>query len=104
MGQAAPDEGDAGNARYTISSLAPTLGPTIGGWITDNYTWHWLFFINLIPGTFVAVVVPMLVRVDRPNLKLLRGADYLGMALMATLSRLSRIHVGGGAAMGLVRR
>ena len=67
----------------TISSLAPTLGPTIGGWITDNYSWHWLFFINLIPGTFVAVVVPMLVRVDRPNLKLLRGADYLGMALMA---------------------
>src|ERR1700757_2774878 len=67
----------------SIASLAPTLGPTIGGWITDNYSWHWLFFINLVPGTFVAVVVPMLVRVDRPDLKLLRGADYLGMALMA---------------------
>ena len=66
-----------------IASLAPTLGPTIGGWITDNYSWHWLFFINLVPGIFVAVVVPMLVRIDRPNLSLLRGADYLGMALMA---------------------
>ncbi len=66
-----------------ISSLAPTLGPTIGGWITDHYSWHWLFFINLVPGVFVAVVVPMLVRVDRPNLSLLRGADYLGMTLMA---------------------
>src|SRR5579859_2438151 len=66
-----------------ISSLAPTLGPTIGGWITDNYSWHWLFFINLIPGIFVTLVVPMLVRVDRVNLSLLRGADYLGMALMA---------------------
>ena len=66
-----------------ISSLAPTLGPTIGGWITDNYSWHWLFFINLVPGIFVSIVVPMLVRVDRPNLSLLRGADYLGMALMA---------------------
>ena len=66
-----------------ISSLAPTLGPTIGGWITDNYSWHWLFFINLAPGIFVAVVVPILVRVDRPNLSLLRGADYVGMALMA---------------------
>ena len=66
-----------------ISSLAPTLGPTIGGWITDNYSWHWLFFINLVPGVFVSIVVPMLVRVDRPNLALLRGADYLGMALMA---------------------
>jgi len=66
-----------------ISSLAPTLGPTVGGWITDNYSWHWLFFINLVPGVFVSIVVPLLVRVDRPNLSLLRGADYLGMALLA---------------------
>ena len=66
-----------------LSSLAPTLGPTVGGWITDNYSWHWLFFINLAPGAFVAVVVPTLVRVDKPDLSLLKGADYLGMALMA---------------------
>jgi DHA2 family multidrug resistance protein len=66
-----------------ISSLAPTLGPTVGGWITDNYSWHWLFFINLAPGLFVAIVVPILVRVDKPDFSLLRGADYLGMALMA---------------------
>src|SRR5271168_92068 len=51
-----------------LSSFAPTLGPTVGGWITDNYSWHWLFFINLVPGTFVAIVVPMLVRIDKPNL------------------------------------
>src|SRR5215472_15884221 len=43
-----------------ISSLAPTLGPTVGGWITDNYSWHWLFFINLVPGVFVSVVVPLM--------------------------------------------
>ena len=66
-----------------LSSLAPTLGPTIGGWITDHYSWHWLFFINLVPGTVVAVVVPMLVRIDTADLKVLRGADYLGMALLA---------------------
>src|SRR5215469_7236847 len=66
-----------------IASLAPTLGPTLGGWITDNYSWHWLFFINVVPGIFVAVVVPILVRIDRPNLSLLKGADYLGIALMA---------------------
>jgi MFS transporter, DHA2 family, multidrug resistance protein len=66
-----------------LSSLAPTLGPTIGGWITDNYSWHWLFFINLLPGIFVTVMVPMLVRIDKPNLGLLRGADYPGMLLMA---------------------
>jgi DHA2 family multidrug resistance protein len=66
-----------------LSSLAPTLGPTVGGWITDHYSWHWLFFVNLVPGVFVAVVVPMLVRIDRPDWSLVRGADYLGMALMA---------------------
>jgi DHA2 family multidrug resistance protein len=59
------------------------LGPTIGGWITENYSWHWLFFINLLPGSFVAIAVPMLVRIDRPNLALLRGADYPGIVLMA---------------------
>jgi DHA2 family multidrug resistance protein len=66
-----------------ISSLAPTLGPTIGGWITFNYSWHWLFFINLVPGAFVAIVVPMLVKIDKPDFSLLKGADYVGMLLMA---------------------
>jgi len=66
-----------------LSSFAPTLGPTIGGWITDSYSWHWLFFINLLPGAFVSVAVPMLVHVDRPNSSLLKNGDYLGMVLMA---------------------
>src|SRR5215471_12954956 len=66
-----------------LSSLAPTLGPTIGGWITDNYSWHWLFFINLVPGIFVATVVLLLVRIDNPYLFLLRCEDNPGMGLMA---------------------
>jgi DHA2 family multidrug resistance protein len=66
-----------------ISSLAPTLGPTVGGWITDHYSWHWLFFINLAPGIFVAIVVPMLVKFDKPNYALLKDADYSGIVLMA---------------------
>ncbi|MEB0042996.1 MULTISPECIES: DHA2 family efflux MFS transporter permease subunit [unclassified Pseudomonas] len=66
-----------------IASLAPTLGPVIGGWITDVSSWHWLFYINLIPGIFVAVAVPMLVRIDEPDLSLLKGADYLSMVFMA---------------------
>src|SRR5215469_10827302 len=66
-----------------ISSLAPTLGPTVGGWITDHYSWHWLFFVNLLPGAAITILVPLLVRIDRPNLALLKGADYLGMVLMA---------------------
>ncbi len=34
----------------TIASIAPTLGPVIGGWITDTLNWHWLFYVNLAPG------------------------------------------------------
>ena len=66
-----------------LASLAPTLGPTVGGWITDRYSWHWLFFINLVPGGLVAAIVPLVVRIDQADRSLLRGADYLGMVLMA---------------------
>jgi DHA2 family multidrug resistance protein len=66
-----------------IASLAPTLGPVIGGWITDVSSWHWLFYINLVPGIFVAIAVPMLVKIDKPDLSLLKGADYASMVFMA---------------------
>ena len=67
----------------TIASIAPSLGPVIGGWITDALSWRWLFYINLVPGVLVAVGVASLVDIDKPDLRLLRGADFLGMALMA---------------------
>ncbi|WGJ16534.1 DHA2 family efflux MFS transporter permease subunit [Methylocapsa sp. D3K7] len=66
-----------------LASLAPTLGPTIGGLITYQFSWRWLFFINLIPGAFIAIAVPRMVWIDRPDLSLLKRADYLGIALMA---------------------
>ncbi|MCB8876844.1 DHA2 family efflux MFS transporter permease subunit [Acidisoma silvae] len=67
----------------TIASTAPTLGPVIGGWITDALNWHWLFYINLLPGLAITLLVPTMVRIDKPDLSLLRGADYLGILLMA---------------------
>jgi DHA2 family multidrug resistance protein len=67
----------------TIASIAPTLGPIIGGWITDTLTWRWLFYVNLVPGLLVTIGVALLVDIDTPDLKLLKGADYLGIALMA---------------------
>jgi DHA2 family multidrug resistance protein len=67
----------------TAAGIAPALGPVIGGWITDNWSWHWLFYINIVPGAAVAVLAPAFVRFDEPDLTLLKGADYLGMILMA---------------------
>ena len=67
----------------TIASIAPTLGPVIGGWITDTLNWHWLFYINLLPGLAITALVPVLVKIDEPDLSLLRDADYPGILLMS---------------------
>lgn len=67
----------------TIASIAPTLGPVIGGWITDSYDWHWLFYINVLPGIAITVLVAVLVRIDEPDLSLLKQADFPGIALMS---------------------
>jgi DHA2 family multidrug resistance protein len=67
----------------TIAAIAPTLGPVIGGWITDTLNWHWLFYVNLAPGIVITLLTAMLVRIDKPDLSLLRGADYPGILLMA---------------------
>jgi DHA2 family multidrug resistance protein len=67
----------------TIASVAPSLGPVIGGWITDTLDWHWLFYVNLVPGILVTIGVVTLVNIDKGDLKLLRDADYPGIVLMA---------------------
>ena len=67
----------------TIASVAPTLGPVIGGWITDTLDWHWLFYVNLVPGLLVTIGVALLVDIDKADLSLLGDADYPGIALMA---------------------
>ena len=67
----------------TIASIAPTLGPIIGGWITDTLNWHWLFYVNLVPGIAITLLVPFLVDIDKPDLRLLKDADYPGIVLMA---------------------
>ena len=67
----------------TIASIAPSLGPVVGGWITDTLDWRWLFYINLVPGLLVTAGVASLVDIDKPDLRLLKDADYLGIVLMS---------------------
>jgi MFS transporter, DHA2 family, multidrug resistance protein len=67
----------------TIAAVAPTFGPIIGGWITDTLNWHWLFYVNLVPGIIITLLTPLLVEIDQPDLRLLKDADYPGIALMA---------------------
>src|ERR1700710_1780011 len=66
-----------------VATLAPTIGPTIGGIITDWMSWHWLFFINILPGIGITVGVLTLVDFDEPNLALLDRFDWWGLITMA---------------------
>lgn len=66
-----------------LASLAPAIGPVIGGWITSQWSWHWLFYLNVVPGIVVAALVPKFVHIDEPDLSLLKKGDYLGIVLMS---------------------
>ncbi len=66
-----------------VATLAPTIGPTIGGYITDLMSWHWLFFINIVPGIGITLGVLALVDFDKPNFKLLEKFDWWGLISMA---------------------
>jgi DHA2 family multidrug resistance protein len=66
-----------------LAMLAPTLGPSLGGWITERLSWHWLFLINLPPGLVVAALTGALIAIDRPDWRLLRRIDYAGLVLIA---------------------
>ncbi|MEP7382853.1 MAG: DHA2 family efflux MFS transporter permease subunit, partial [Gemmatimonadota bacterium] len=62
--------------------VAPTLGPTLGGWITDNYAWHWIFFINVPIGIVSTILVNGFLR-DPPDQEAQAGTvDWLGIALL----------------------
>ncbi|MEO7042874.1 MAG: DHA2 family efflux MFS transporter permease subunit [Gemmatimonadaceae bacterium] len=62
--------------------VAPTLGPTLGGWITDNYSWNWCFFINIPIGIVSAFLVTTFLH-DPPGSKGREGGiDFLGIILL----------------------
>jgi len=73
-------------ALYGITAImAPTIGPTLGGWITFSYSWRWIFFINIPVGLATLFLVRRFVE-DPPYLSRLKAAgvklDYIGIALL----------------------
>jgi DHA2 family multidrug resistance protein len=66
-----------------IATLAPTIGPTVGGYLTEALSWHWLFFINIIPGVAVTVAALALIDFDKPDYALLDHFDWWGLIAMA---------------------
>ncbi|MGA8490048.1 MAG: DHA2 family efflux MFS transporter permease subunit [Terriglobales bacterium] len=81
-----PEKRGLAFALYGITAvMAPTIGPTLGGWITFNYSWRWIFFINLPVGIATLFLVRRFVE-DPPYLSRLKAAgvklDYVGIGLL----------------------
>ena len=81
-----PEQRGLAFALYGITAImAPTIGPTLGGWITFNYSWRWIFFINIPVGIATWALVRRFVE-DPPYLSRIKAAgvklDYIGIALL----------------------
>ena len=66
-----------------VAMVAPTVGPYVGGWLTQTYSWHWIFLINVVPGILVCSVVGFFTPVGEPNIGYLRKIDYATVFLAA---------------------
>jgi DHA2 family multidrug resistance protein len=68
-----------------VAVLAPSIGPTLGGWITDNFSWRWIFFINIPVGILAFLLVSRLVEDPpwiKPDRSRLRHMDYMGLSFL----------------------
>jgi DHA2 family multidrug resistance protein len=73
-----------GMAMFTITAtFAPALGPLLGGWLTDNYGWPFIFYVNVIPGILLITAVWFTMEQQPMNLALLKGGDWWGILTMA---------------------
>lgn len=76
-------QGVATTIAGVLAVLAPTVGPVVGGWITQTYSWHWLFLINILPGILSAGIASFLLPRQHPHPQSLKTLDLTSPAAMA---------------------
>ena len=76
-------QGVATTIAGVLAVLAPTVGPIVGGWITETYTWHWLFLINVAPGVLASIGAVVLLPVEPTDFRQASRLDVISLALMA---------------------
>ena len=67
-----------------MAVLAPTVGPIVGGWTTQTYSWHWLFLINVVPGLIACIFTPFLLPRQQSHISDILKLDGFSLFLMAT--------------------
>lgn len=73
-----------GNALFGVTAiLGPVQGPLIGGWLTENVSWHYAFFLNLPVGILLVTLLLLTMPHQKPQFAELRNADWLGIAGLA---------------------
>jgi DHA2 family multidrug resistance protein len=76
-------QGIATTLAGVLAVLAPTIGPIVGGWVTETYSWQWLFLINIIPGIIAGLLATALLPRTPMRLGEARRLDILSLGLMA---------------------
>lgn len=66
-----------------VATTAPSIGPTLGGYITEHLSWHWLFLLNIAPGILVVLGVWRYLDIDKGERSVLAQLDLPGLVLMA---------------------
>jgi len=78
-----PAKRPMGFAGFAVTAtFAPAIGPTIGGWLTDNYGWQTIFYMNLVPGALMLAGLIYALPAAKPQHSLLRHGDWIGIILM----------------------
>jgi MFS transporter, DHA2 family, multidrug resistance protein len=79
-----PSKQPVGLALFGLTAtFAPSIGPTLGGWLTNNLSWHYIFYLNVIPGVLLLAGVWYGIKPQRPKPELLKQGDWWGIISMA---------------------
>ncbi|BBD61502.1 EmrB/QacA family drug resistance transporter [Nostoc sp. HK-01] len=79
-----PAKQSIGLAAFAITAVfAPSIGPTLGGWLTENYSWEYSFYINVFPGALMLAGVWYGIKQVKPQIQLLKQGDWWGIISMA---------------------
>jgi DHA2 family multidrug resistance protein len=66
-----------------VATFAPAIGPTVGGWLTDNWSWHYIFYLNVVPGLVALALQYGALDPEKPRLSEFWQVDWLGIFAMA---------------------